>query len=278
MPSSSWRCRPILAACADAGIDPREVDGFASYGNDRSRGGAAGRRAGHASELRFSNMQWGGGGGGVCGVGGQCRGGGALRHGRIASSPSARWRRGSSRRYGRGVGGHGRRAATMPSWRPTALMSPAQRFAMKITPLHARARHPARGAARHRAGLLPPRADQPARGDARQAAGRGEVRRLALDRRALPPLFDCCHGERRRRARCCWCRPSARRTCRTSRPTCWARRRAAHHRSAAPVHNAPHYACAALRRRWRSNCTRWPAWARRTWTSCRPTRTSPAAC
>ncbi|MFC7539380.1 hypothetical protein ACFQU2_07775 [Siccirubricoccus deserti] len=26
----------VLAACRDAGIDPREVDGFASYGNDRS--------------------------------------------------------------------------------------------------------------------------------------------------------------------------------------------------------------------------------------------------
>jgi hypothetical protein len=28
----------ILHACRDAGIDPREVDGFASYGGDRSDG------------------------------------------------------------------------------------------------------------------------------------------------------------------------------------------------------------------------------------------------
>jgi len=28
--------RAILAACEDAGVDPREIDGFASYSNDRN--------------------------------------------------------------------------------------------------------------------------------------------------------------------------------------------------------------------------------------------------
>ncbi len=28
--------KAILAACKDAGLDPREIDGFASYGDDRS--------------------------------------------------------------------------------------------------------------------------------------------------------------------------------------------------------------------------------------------------
>lgn len=28
--------KAVLAACADAGIDPRDIDGFASYANDRS--------------------------------------------------------------------------------------------------------------------------------------------------------------------------------------------------------------------------------------------------
>jgi 3-oxoacyl-(acyl-carrier-protein) synthase len=28
--------RAILRACADAGLDPREIDGFASYSNDRN--------------------------------------------------------------------------------------------------------------------------------------------------------------------------------------------------------------------------------------------------
>jgi hypothetical protein len=43
--------------------DPRDIDGFASYSDDRNQGlrlaGALGIR-----ELRFSNMVWGGGGGG----------------------------------------------------------------------------------------------------------------------------------------------------------------------------------------------------------------------
>jgi acetyl-CoA acetyltransferase len=55
--------KAILAACEDAGIDPRDIDGFASYSDDRNQGlrlaGALGIR-----ELRFSNMVWGGGGGG----------------------------------------------------------------------------------------------------------------------------------------------------------------------------------------------------------------------
>ncbi|HYF08531.1 MAG TPA: hypothetical protein VD970_12980, partial [Acetobacteraceae bacterium] len=54
----------ILAACEDAGVDPREVDGFASYGNDRSEAVRLAAALG-IRELRFSNMHWGGGGGGV---------------------------------------------------------------------------------------------------------------------------------------------------------------------------------------------------------------------
>ncbi|MEO5837257.1 MAG: acetyl-CoA acetyltransferase [Acidimicrobiales bacterium] len=59
--------RAILAACADAGIDPRDVDGFASYAADRNEptrlAAALGTR-----QLRFANMQWGGGGGGGSGA------------------------------------------------------------------------------------------------------------------------------------------------------------------------------------------------------------------
>src|SRR5215470_14294196 len=59
-PEVKLALRAILKACEDAGIDPRSVDGFASYSNDPSRLAAA---LG-LPELRFSNMQWGGGGGG----------------------------------------------------------------------------------------------------------------------------------------------------------------------------------------------------------------------
>jgi acetyl-CoA acetyltransferase len=57
----------ILAACEDAGIDPKNIDGFASYSNDRNDPPALAVALG-VRELRFSNMQWGGGGGGGAGA------------------------------------------------------------------------------------------------------------------------------------------------------------------------------------------------------------------
>ena len=53
----------ILKASADAGIDPREIDGFASYSNDRNDPSRI-AAALDIKDLRFSNMEWGGGGGG----------------------------------------------------------------------------------------------------------------------------------------------------------------------------------------------------------------------
>ena len=59
--------KAILAACKDAGVDPRHIDGFASFSNDRNEPLAIATALG-VDELRFSNMQWGGGGGGVGGA------------------------------------------------------------------------------------------------------------------------------------------------------------------------------------------------------------------
>jgi len=53
----------IVNACADANIHPREIDGFASFSNDRSDPSQLAAALG-CRELRFANMQWGGGGGG----------------------------------------------------------------------------------------------------------------------------------------------------------------------------------------------------------------------
>ena len=53
----------ILAACEDAGIDPRRIDGFASYSNDRNEPSRLAAALGIPA-MRFSNMNWGGGGGG----------------------------------------------------------------------------------------------------------------------------------------------------------------------------------------------------------------------
>ncbi|MGQ0845737.1 MAG: thiolase C-terminal domain-containing protein [Sporichthyaceae bacterium] len=55
--------RAVLAACADAGMDPREVDGFASYADDATSGSHLATALG-VRELRWSSMVSGGGGGG----------------------------------------------------------------------------------------------------------------------------------------------------------------------------------------------------------------------
>lgn len=53
-----------LAACDDAGISPRAIDGFVSYANDQNEGLAIGAALG-VDEIRWSTLVWGGGGGGV---------------------------------------------------------------------------------------------------------------------------------------------------------------------------------------------------------------------
>jgi acetyl-CoA acetyltransferase len=57
----------ILRACEDAGIDAHQLDGIASYSNDRNDSVRVATALG-LPELRFSNMFWGGGGGGGSGA------------------------------------------------------------------------------------------------------------------------------------------------------------------------------------------------------------------
>lgn len=59
--------KAILAAAADAGVDPRRIDGFVSYGNDRNEPARLAAALG-VEELRHSSMQWGGGGGHAAGA------------------------------------------------------------------------------------------------------------------------------------------------------------------------------------------------------------------
>jgi hypothetical protein len=57
----------VVTACANAGISPKEVDGFASFSNDRSDASRLAAALG-IKDLRHASMQWGGGGGGGSGA------------------------------------------------------------------------------------------------------------------------------------------------------------------------------------------------------------------
>jgi acetyl-CoA acetyltransferase len=59
--------KAVLAACADAGLDPRQLDGFVSYSDDGTTPMRLAAALG-CDELRWATMQWGGGGGGCFGA------------------------------------------------------------------------------------------------------------------------------------------------------------------------------------------------------------------
>ncbi|MEM8769213.1 MAG: acetyl-CoA acetyltransferase [Pseudomonadota bacterium] len=119
----------ILAASADAGINPRDIDGFASFSNDRNDPSRLSAALG-CRDLRFANMQWGGGGGGgsaavahaaaaiACGLA-EC----VVVFRALAQGQFGRFGQGPRRNV---IGGEP--AHTVPY----GLMSPAQMFAMKV--------------------------------------------------------------------------------------------------------------------------------------------------
>ncbi len=122
--------KAIKTACKDAQISPKEVDGFASFSNDRSDPSRLANALG-CNDLRFSNMQWGGGGGG--GSGAIANASAAIATGMADCVVVFRaLAQGQFGRFGQGprsnvVAGAG--AFTVPY----GLMSPAQSFAMKVT-------------------------------------------------------------------------------------------------------------------------------------------------
>lgn len=119
----------IIDACKDAGISPTDIDGFASFSNDRSDPSRLAAALG-CKELRFANMQWGGGGGGGSGAIGNAAA--AINAGladcvvvfrALAQGQFGRFGQGPRRNTIRGAMAH-----TVPY----GLMSPAQMFAMKV--------------------------------------------------------------------------------------------------------------------------------------------------
>lgn len=119
----------VINACKDAHFSTKDVDGFASFSNDRSDPSHLANALG-CKELRFSNMQWGGGGGG--GSGAIANAAAAIATGMAESVIVFRaLAQGQFGRFGQGprsnvVSGGG--AYTVPY----GLMSPAQSFAMKV--------------------------------------------------------------------------------------------------------------------------------------------------
>jgi acetyl-CoA acetyltransferase len=119
----------VVKACADAGIDPRDVDGFSSYSNDRSEASRLSAALG-CRQLSFASMQWGGGGGG--GSGAVANGAAAIATGQaecvvvfraLAQGQFGRFGQGPRMKTVSGPAAH-----TLPF----GLMSAAQMFAMKV--------------------------------------------------------------------------------------------------------------------------------------------------
>jgi acetyl-CoA acetyltransferase len=127
-PELKLALKAILAACADAGLDPRRIDGFASYSNDRNDPSRLAAALG-LPELRFSNMQWGGGGGGGAGAVGNAAAAvaGGLADCVVVFRALAQ---GQFQRFGAAAAGAaavGEAALNAPY----GVMSPGQRYAMR---------------------------------------------------------------------------------------------------------------------------------------------------
>ncbi|MFN0028347.1 MAG: thiolase C-terminal domain-containing protein [Acidimicrobiales bacterium] len=128
-PEFKLAIKAVLAACADAGIDPKDIDGFSSYSNDRSDASRLSAALG-CKQLSFASMQWGGGGGG--GSGAVANAAAAIATGQaecvvvfraLAQGQFGRFGQGSRSRMVSGAPAH-----TLPY----GLMSAAHQFAMKV--------------------------------------------------------------------------------------------------------------------------------------------------
>ena len=221
-------------------------------------------------------MQWGGGGGGGCG------GGGATPPPRsppawpTASSCFARWRRASSGASAQGRGAAHGRAVTRLHCARTALMSPAQMFAMKVQ----RFMHD-HGVEQEALRAIALASYQHAQNNPRAVMyGRPLTdEKYDASRWIVEPfhLFDCCQendGAAAMIAGAGRARPGL--AAQAGLPARLRRRARTIARRAGAQHAGLRHLAAS--RRWRRACTRWRSSSRTTSTWCRATRTSPAAC
>lgn len=122
--------KAVLAACADAGLDPRAVDGFASYSNDRSEASRLAAALG-IRELRSATLQWGGGGGGCCAA--VANGAAAITAGLADCVVVFRaLAQGEHGRFGQAAGA-GTASGEMAYQMPYGVLAPPQKFALRVT-------------------------------------------------------------------------------------------------------------------------------------------------
>jgi len=121
--------KAILAACDDAGVRPTDIDGFASFSDDRNDASRLAAALG-IRQLRTATMQWGGGGGGCCAA--VANGAAAIEAGMAECVVVFRsLAQGQFGRFGQTRNIHtisGEKAYLMPY----GVLAPPQRFAMRV--------------------------------------------------------------------------------------------------------------------------------------------------
>jgi acetyl-CoA acetyltransferase len=119
----------ILAAVADAGLKPHDIDGFASFADERSTPTRLASALG-LPELKFASLAWEGGGGG----GASALGTAAAAVATGVADCVVVWRAITSGAARRGVGAAGSASiqGDRATWYPYGMISPAQMFAMRV--------------------------------------------------------------------------------------------------------------------------------------------------
>jgi acetyl-CoA acetyltransferase len=121
-------CEAVMRAAEDAGIEVAEIDGWASYSNDRNVPVRLASALG-VPNITFANMVWGGGGGGVCAAVGNAAAAlvaGYARYVVVYRSLA----QGQFHRFGQS-GAARRLTGTMAYCAPYGLMTPAQTIALR---------------------------------------------------------------------------------------------------------------------------------------------------
>lgn len=129
-PHSEFRLglQAVLAACADAGINPTEIDGFASFSKENIEPQRIAAALG-LPRLRSSVLQWGGGGGGTAGA--VANAAAAIAAGLADCMVVVRsLAQGQTKRFGQG-NSQSTVSGDAAFEVPYGISSPAQRYAMK---------------------------------------------------------------------------------------------------------------------------------------------------